>query len=253
VREEGLVCTGKRSTTKDDCADGTHSLIVGDTDVVARRILFDGHFWNYGDTHSGAYHADETTELATFKDNLGMKVGAIASGDGGLAKAVAVAEQQEWFAAEVLQGKGAALSESVVSRQGGEEPLSEQRGGLEFVAPDRKSKDGDVDRTCTKPVKKDWRDFFCDAEKGLRKFARERSEECWEEIGGNRGNDADADWSANGALALDNVASSGLKFAENRTGPRQECLTYVGEPHGAAQSVEKACAKFIFKLHDLLG
>jgi hypothetical protein len=106
---------------------------------MASRILLDGHFRNYGDAHSGAYHADETTELATFKDNLGMKVGAIASGDGSLAKAVAVAEQQEWFAAEVLQGKGAALSELVVPRKRGEEALSEQRGGFEFVAPDGKS------------------------------------------------------------------------------------------------------------------
>ena len=28
-----------------------HSLIVGDMDVMASRILLDGHFRNYGDTH----------------------------------------------------------------------------------------------------------------------------------------------------------------------------------------------------------
>jgi hypothetical protein len=222
-------------------------------DVMASRILLDGHFWNYRNAHPGLYHAYETTELATFKNNLGMKVGAIASGDGGLAKAVAVAEQKEWFATEVLQGKGAALSELVVPRKGGEEALREQRGGFEFVAPDGKRKDGDVNRTRTKAVKKDRRNFFCDTEKGLRKFARERSEERREKIGGNRGNYANADWSADGAFALNNIASGGFELAENGTGPRQKRLTYVCQPHRAAQTVEKARAKFVFKLHDLLG
>jgi len=182
-----------------------------------------------------------------------MKVSAIASGDGGLAKAVAVAKQKEWLGAKVLQGKRAALSEFVVPRKGGEEALRQQRGGFEFVAPNGKSQDSDVNRTCTKAVKKDRRNFFCDTEKGLRKFARERSEERGEEIRGNRGNYANADWSADGAFALKNIASGGFELAENGTGPRQKCLTYVGQPHRPAQTVEKARAKFVFKLHDLLG
>jgi hypothetical protein len=198
---------------------------------MASRILLDGHFRNYGDTHSGAYHAYETTELATFKDNLGMKVGAIASGDGGLAKAVAVAEQKEWFSAEVLQGERAALGEFVVPWKRGEEALSEQWRGFEFVTPDGKSKYGEVNRARTKAVKKDRRNFFHDTEKGLRKFARERSEERWQEIRGNRGNDADADGAADGAFALNNVASGSFELAKNGTGAREKCLTNIGEPH----------------------
>jgi hypothetical protein len=215
VREEGLVCSRERPTSKYDRANSAHSFIVGDMDVMASRILLDGHFRNYGDTHSGAHHAYETTELAAFKNNLGKKVSAIASGDGGLAKAVAVAEQKEWFGAEVLQGKRTALSESVVPREGGEEALSEQRSGFEFVAPDGKSQDGHVNRTRAKPVKKDRRNFFCDTEQGLRKLARERSEARGEEIRSNSRDDADADWSANGAFALNNVASGGFELAEN--------------------------------------
>jgi len=92
VGEEGLVCTRERSASEDDRANGAHGLFVGNMDVMASRILVDSHLRNYGDTHSGAYHACQTTELATFKNNLGMKAGAIAGGDGGLTKAVAVAE-----------------------------------------------------------------------------------------------------------------------------------------------------------------
>ena len=57
VREEGLVCARERSTSKDNRSNGAHSFFVGDLDVVARRIFFDGHFRNYRDTQSGAYHA----------------------------------------------------------------------------------------------------------------------------------------------------------------------------------------------------
>ena len=57
VGEEGLMCTGERSASKDDRADGAHRFIVSDMDVMASRILLDGHFRNYGDAHSGAYHA----------------------------------------------------------------------------------------------------------------------------------------------------------------------------------------------------
>jgi len=119
-----LVCAGERSAAKDDCANGAHSLFVGDADVMASRILLYRHFRNYRDAHSGAYHAYETTELATFKNYLGMKVSAIASGDGGLAKTVAVAEEKEWFGAELLQGKRTALSEFVVPWKSGEEALA---------------------------------------------------------------------------------------------------------------------------------
>ena len=171
VGEEGLVCPCERSTTKDDRANGAHSFFVGDMDVMASRILLDGHFRNYGDAHSGAYHAYETTELATFKNNLGKEVSAIASGDSSLAKTVAVAEQKEWFGAEVFQGKRAALSEFVVLWKGGEEALSEQRGSFEFVATDGKREDGDVNGARTEAVQKDRRNFFHNTQKGLRKFA----------------------------------------------------------------------------------
>jgi hypothetical protein len=65
-------------------------------------ILFNGHFRNDGNSHACTDHAEQTTELATFKNNLGMKASAIAGGDGGIAKAVAVAEKQERFGAKVF-------------------------------------------------------------------------------------------------------------------------------------------------------
>jgi len=57
VGKEGLMRTSERSTAKHDRTNGAHGLIVFDKDVMASRILLDGHFRNYGDAHSRDYHA----------------------------------------------------------------------------------------------------------------------------------------------------------------------------------------------------
>ena len=100
--KEGLVGTAERATAQDYCADGAGSLFVSDGNVTARRILFDDHFRNDGNSHACTDHAEQTAELATFENNLGMKASAIAGGDGGVTKAVAVAEKQEGFGAKVF-------------------------------------------------------------------------------------------------------------------------------------------------------
>jgi hypothetical protein len=100
--EEGVVGTAERAPAEDNRADCACSLFVADWNVTAGRILFDGHFRNDGDAHTGADHAEKAAELATLKNNLGMKARAIAGGDGGVAKAVAVAEKQEGFGAKVF-------------------------------------------------------------------------------------------------------------------------------------------------------
>ena len=100
--EEGVMGPGERATAQDDRADGADSLFVGDGHVTARWILFNSHFWNDGNAHARTDHAEQATELAAFENNLGMEARTIAGGDGGIAKAVAVAEQQERFGAKVF-------------------------------------------------------------------------------------------------------------------------------------------------------
>src|ERR1700687_3166465 len=216
--EEGVVRTGERAAAEDNRADGAGGWFVGDVYVTARRILFDGHFRNDGDTHAGADHAEKTAELAAFKNNLGMKARTIAGGDGGVAKAVAIAQQQEGFGAEVFQEERAALGGFAIFGERGEEALGEQRDGFEFVAADGKREDGDVNGARTETVQKDRCDFFHDRQQGLWKFAGERSELRRGGIGGNRGDDAGADGGGGGFLALDDVAFGGFQLAENGAG-----------------------------------
>jgi len=111
--EEAEVRASERAATEDNGADGAGSLRVGDAHVAAGRRFVDGHFGNDGYAHACADHAEETAELAAFEDNLWMKTGAIAGGDGGVTKAVAVAEEEERFGAQIFQRKSAAGGEFV--------------------------------------------------------------------------------------------------------------------------------------------
>ena len=62
---------------------------------AAPRFSVDGHFRNDGNTHPGSHHAEKTAELAAFKNNLRVEARAVARRDGGVAEAVAIAQQQK--------------------------------------------------------------------------------------------------------------------------------------------------------------
>jgi hypothetical protein len=140
----------------------------------------------------------------------------------------------------------------VTLRERGEEALGKQRCGFEFVAPDGKSEDGQVNGAGTKSVEENGRDFFHDRELCLRKFAGERSDLRREEIGRDGGNDAHADGTADGVLEFDDFASNGFQFAKHGASAREKSLAYVSEPYRAAETVEEARAEFPFEFHDLL-
>jgi len=105
VSEKSVVCTGERTATKDNGADGANSLVIGDADVAAWRFFLDGHFGNDGNAHAGSDHAEKTAELSAFENNLRMEARAVAGGNGGIAETVAVAQKQERFGAKVFERK----------------------------------------------------------------------------------------------------------------------------------------------------
>ena len=108
VGEKAEVGAGKGTAAENYGADGAGSFGVGDAHVAAGRCFLDGHFWNDGNAHACADHAEEAAELAALENDLRMKTGAIASGDGGITKTMAVAEEQERFGAKIFQRKIAA-------------------------------------------------------------------------------------------------------------------------------------------------
>ncbi len=77
--------------------------------------------------------------MAAFEDDLRVKAGAIAGGKDVFAKAVAVAEQEEGFGAEISESQQAAVRQGVFLRKSGEQGLAEDGEGLEFVTADGKS------------------------------------------------------------------------------------------------------------------
>ena len=138
------------AATEDDGADGARRLGVGDRNVAAAGFFVDSHSRNERDAHSRAYHAEQTGKLTAFKNHLRLDTRAVARGDGVLAETVAVAEKEEWFLANVLEGNGATPGQFVFLREDGEERLGEKRKRFEFVATNgKRSRPGYRSRTAT--------------------------------------------------------------------------------------------------------
>ena len=72
------------------------------------------------------------------------------------------------------------------------------------------------------------------------------------EIGRHGGNDAHGERTADGILALPDIALGGLEFAKHRAGARKKCFPQIGEADGAAEAVKKTGAKLGFEFEDLL-
>jgi len=253
VGEEALVGAGKGAAAENGGADGADSAGVSDAHVAAAGDFVDGHFGDDGNAHACADHAEKAAELAALENNLRMEMGAIAGGDGGIAKTMAIAEKEERFGAQIFQREGAAGDEFVFFGKGGEEAFGEQGKGFEFVAADGEGENGDIDGAGAEALEKDRSDFFNDGEMNLGEFAREGSEEGREEVGRDGRNDTDADGPAEGIFLLDDVAAGGFEFTENGASAWKKGFADLGEADGAAEAVEEAGAEFVFKFQDLLG
>ena len=84
-------CEG--ASPEDGRANGACGFFIRDTHVAATRVFFDGHFRDDGDSHTGADHAENAAKLATLENDLWVEAGTVARGNGGVAEAVAVAQE----------------------------------------------------------------------------------------------------------------------------------------------------------------
>ena len=225
---------------------------VRDADEAAGPGFVHGHFGDEGDAHAGADHGQEAGKVAAFEDDAGIEAGPIASGDGSIAKAVAVAKKKKWIAAKIGELQRGAPGELVSFRQRGIEALGEKRVGIEFVAADRKGQNGKVHGTGAEAFEKNRRDLFGDGEMDFGKFAGEGGEARSEPIGGDGGDGADNDWPGFRLQALGELVFGAGEFVENRAGAREKRFAQVREADGAAEAIEQAAAEFGFELKDLL-
>jgi hypothetical protein len=226
---------------------------VGDANEAAGAGFVDGHFGDEGDAHAGADHGEKAGEMAAFEDDAGVEAGAVAGGDGGIAEAVAIAEKEEWIAAEVGELHRGTASELVSFGQRGVEALGEERVGVEFVAADGEGQDGEVDGAGAQAIEKNRSDFFGDGEMNFGEFAREGCEERCKPIRSNSGNRADNHGAGFGLQALGEFVLGAGEFVEYGAGAGEKGFTEIGEANGAAEAVEEAAAEFGFELEDLLG
>ena len=251
--QKRAVQAGEGAAAEDNGTDGAGGFVVGDADVAAAWVLFDGHFRNDRHAHARADHAEDAAELAALENNLRVEPRAIASGNGGIAKTVAISQQKERFLAKVLEGESTAPREWVFLGKRGKEAFGQERKRVELVAADWQREDGDVNRGGAEALKQHGGDFFDDRELRLRELPREGSELRREKIRGDGGDHADANCPCDGVFALDDVALGGFQLAEDRAGAWQKRFARVGQADGAAEAVEQARAQFALQFEDLLG
>ncbi len=191
--------------------------------------------------------------MAAFEDNAGIEACAVAGRDGGIAEAVAITEKEKRIAAKIGELQGGAAREFVLLGQRCEETLTEERVGVEFVAADRKSQDGEVHGTGAEALEENRRDFFGDGEMHFGKFAGEGREARREPIGSDSGNGADNDGAGFRLQALGELVLGAGEFVEYGAGAGEEGFAEIGEADGAAEAIKEAAAEFRFELEDLLG
>ena len=243
----------ERAAAQDCGADNARGLVVGDAHVAAARRFLDGHFRDDGYTHAGADHAENAAELAALENDLRIQTGAVAGGNGGVAEAVAVAQEQEWLFAKIFEVQGTASGESVLFRKRGEEAFGKKREGIELVAADGQGENGDIDGAGAKTVEQHRSNFFDHGDARLRELARKGREPRRKKVGGNGGDDAEGERAGYRILALDYIALRSFKFAQDRACPREESFANVGKADGTTEAIEEAGAEFVLQFEDLLG
>ena len=107
---------GEGTAAEENAANGAERLIIGDADEMAGNGSFDGHLGNDGYAHACANHADKAAELAAFESDLRMDAGAVAGGNGIVAEAMAITEEEKWLGAEILEQDRRALGKTMIFR-----------------------------------------------------------------------------------------------------------------------------------------
>jgi hypothetical protein len=184
---------------------------------------------------------------------LGIDAGAAAGGYSSVAKAVAIAQEQEGVGAEISQRKRAASGELVIGRERGKKAFGEQWRGFEFAAAHGQGENGEVENAGAKAIEKNGRDFLEDPQLGLREFAGKGSEARRKKIRRYGGDDADMNGAGDGVFLFDDFAFGGFEFAQDGASVRKKSLAELGEADAAPEAVEQARAEFVLELEDLLG
>jgi hypothetical protein len=181
-----------------------------------------------------------------------MKPGAVAGGDGSVAEAVAIAEEEKGLGAEILEEDRRALGEAMMLGNGGKKAFGEEWRGFKFVAADGKREDGDIYVAGAEAFKEHRSDLLNDRNMCLRVSAGKGGELCGQKVRRNCGNDAEAERSADGVFMFRDVVAGGLEFAKDRAGAGEKRFPEFGETNGTPQAVKEAGAEFVLEFAYLL-
>ena len=219
--------------------DGAGGFGVGEADVAAAGVAVDGHFWDQGDADAGGDHAEEAAELAALEGDVGSDAGVSAGAEAEIAEAVAVAEHDERFPAQIFESESRSEGARVVFFQGGEERFGADGEEFEIFVVERESKDRDVDGEVAEAFDQDGRGFFEDAEFCIGIFFREGGGVGGHQIRRDRWNDADGDVAAEVGVFFGDTGAREVHLFEDCAGVRNEGAAGFGEADAAAEAIEE--------------
>jgi hypothetical protein len=171
---------------------------------------------------------------------LRVEARAIARGNRGIPKTMAISQQKERFLAKVLEGESTAARECVFLRKCGKEAFGQERKGVELVARIGSARMATSTAVARRRSSNTGGDFFDDGELRMRELPREGSELRRQKVRGDGGDHADAKRACHGVFALDDVVLGSLQLTEDRASARQKRFAGVGQADGAAETVEQA-------------
>src|SRR5580692_3569736 len=232
--------------------DSARSLSVTEAHVSAAEVAVDSHFRDERDTDAGRNHAQETAELAAFKGDVRRNPGTGAGPEAEIPETVAVAQHDERFPAEILEGKRFCRSARMVSSQHSEEGLRADRKQFQVFVAQGESKNRDIDGQVPQTFYQNGCRFFHDAQFGVGVVLCKSRRITRDQIGRDSWNHTHGYAAAKVCVLIGRAQARHLHLFENRAGLRNKSATRFRKADAAAEAVKELCAKIFLEFQDLL-
>ena len=176
------------------------------------------------------------------------RTGLLTDAQGLFAQAMSFAQHPHRHAAYLFARDAPLLQQRMPGRQVGQEGFVEQGDRLHVGFVHRTSQYADVQLTCAQPLDDAAGAAFVDGEVGLRMLIGEAAQEQRQEIGGQRGDDADAVGACRTGMDLFDQGFQLVRLAQHHTRLIQQGGTFGCRPYGQGASVEDGQPEFILQL-----
>lgn len=155
-----------------------------------------GHLGDDADAEAGGDEGEDARELIAFEDGVKVGLRARAGSEDVVAEAMAMAEQEEAFLANVLEVGSGRFGEAVAAGDGEKQGFAEEFAGDDVLGADGEGDDGEIEVAGLEAFDETGGDVFREAEIDVGMGGGEGGEAGGEVIGEDGGDGADAETAA---------------------------------------------------------